>query len=209
MIKAAGLALALTGAAVAWTPARAAPVTEPHTHNGPFLRLGTGPAFMYERWSPDGGGPSAGVYGWGPSIEIAAGRTVVPGVVLAASLQLSGIFDRTESFRGASYTLGDTLHLVDTLTALVDYYPDPWCGLHFGGGVGIVAVTEQDTYIGGHQTGWGVTGAAHIGKEVFFSNRWSIGALARLQIYRYGSTDATASTSLGFVPTVMLAFTYD
>ena len=46
------------------------------------------------------------------------------------------------------------------------------------------------------------------GLYVFFSSRWSVGALAQLAGYRYATTEASVSSvSYGLLPTLALAFT--
>jgi hypothetical protein len=106
--------------------------------------------------------------------------------------------------------LPDTLHFVDTLSALVDYYPNPRRGMHVGGALGLAAVTEVDTHMGGSQTNWGFAAALQAGHERFISKRWSAGGLLRLAYYHYGTdTPPPPASSNGLLITLLVAFTFD
>ena len=179
-------------------------------HQGRFLRLATGVAYLRESWSPSGGTAGAVHTGWGPALEVTAGRFVRPRLVLAGSCQLAAIINRDETTLGVTYPLDDTLHFVDTLSALVDYYPNPLHGLHFGGSLGLAAISELDTHMGGTQTSFGFAAALHAGTEVFVSRRWSAGGMARLAFHRYGSdTPPPDATANGLLASLLLAFTFD
>ena len=52
--------------------------------------------------------------------------------------------------------------------------------------------------------------SVRVGYDVFFSRRWSVGALAQLAAYRYSSSEANVpSTSYCLLPTLALALTFD
>jgi hypothetical protein len=173
-----------------------------------FLRLSIGPAFDYESWSPDGGSPGASYTGWGPALDVAVGHQVRRGLVLAADLQLAMIVNRTESYRGASYPLTDTLHFVDTLGPIVDYTPwsRPW--LHVGGGAGLAAATEVDTHMGSTATHLGFALSVHAGYRRHLARAWAIGVMGRLTFYGIESdTPAPPASSVGFLPVLLLTFT--
>ena len=179
-------------------------------HQGRFLRVATGLAYLREGWSPSGGTADAVHTGWGPALEVAVGKFVRPRLVLAGSLQLTGIINRDETTLGATYPLDDTLHFVDTLSALVDFYPNPRRGLHFGGSLGLAAITELDTHMGGTQTSFGFAAALHAGTELFVSRRWSAGGMARLGFHRTGSdTPPPDATTTGLLASLLLAATFD
>ena len=179
-------------------------------HQGRFLRVATGLAYLRESWSASGGAGDAVHTGWGPVLDVAVGKFVRPRLVLAGSVQLTGIINRDETTLGVTYPLDDTLHFVDTLSALVDFYPNPLRGLHFGGSLGLAAITELDTHMGGTQTSWGPVVAAHVGWERFISKRWSAGGLLRLSLYHYATdTPPPEASSNGVLASVLIAFTYD
>jgi hypothetical protein len=179
-------------------------------HQGRFLRLATGVSTLHESWNPSGGAPDAVHTGWGPALEVALGKFVRPRLAVAGSLQLAAAINRDETTLGMSYSLTDTMHFVDTLSALVDFYPDPRRGLHLGGSLGLAAITEVDTYMGGAQTSWGLAGALHAGYERFVSKRWSMGGLARLAFHHYGTdTPPPAATANGVLFSLLCAATFD
>jgi hypothetical protein len=178
--------------------------SEPHL----FLRLAVGPAFNYESWSPEGGNSGASYTGWGPALEIAVGRQVRRGLVLAGELQLAMIVNRTESYLGGSYPLTDTLHFVDVLGPVVDYTPwsRPW--LHVGGGAGLAAATEVDAHMGSTATHFGFALSVHAGYRRHLARAWSIGVMGRLTLYGIESdTPAPPASSVGFLPVLLLTFT--
>jgi hypothetical protein len=177
---------------------------------GRFLRVAAGVSALHDSWHPSGGAADAVHTGWGPTLEIAAGKRVRPGLALGGSLQLTSIVNRDETTRGMTYPLEDTLHFVDALAALIDYYPNARRGLHAGGTVGLAAVTELDTHMGGTQTSLGFAASLHAGYEWFVSKRWSAGGMARLAFHHYGTdTPPPDATSNGLLASVLLAFTYD
>jgi hypothetical protein len=180
-------------------------------HQGRVVRLATGFAYLHESWHPAGGNTADAVHtGWGPTLEATVGKHLRPGLVLGGSLQLTGIVNRDETTLGMTYPLDDTLHFVDTVAALVDYYPNPRRGLHAGGTLGIAAITEVDTHMGGTQTSLGPAASLHAGYERFISKRWSAGGMARLAFHHYGSDrPPPAATSNGLLASLLLAFTFD
>jgi hypothetical protein len=179
-------------------------------HDGRFLRLATGVSYLHESWHSSGGTADAVHTGWGPALEVAVGKHFRPGLVLGGSLQLTGIINRDETTRGMTFPLDDTVHFVDTLAALVDYYPNPRRGLHAGGTLGIAAITELDTHMGGTQTSIAPAASLHAGYERFVSRRWSAGGIARLAFHHYGTdSPTTAATSNGLLASLLLAFTFD
>lgn len=205
-----GVPALVVGAAVMLGAAAARADDGGRIHQGRFLRLAAGAAYLRESWSPSSGTANAVHTGWGPALEVAAGTFVRPRLALAGSVQLAGIVNRDETTLGVTYSLDDTLHFVDTFSALADYYPNPRRGLHFGGSLGLAAITELDTHMGGTQTTFGFAAALHAGYEAFVSRRWSAGGMARLGFHRYGSdTPPPDATSNGLLASVLLAFTFD
>jgi hypothetical protein len=199
----------LTAALLVLAAARVARADdETHAHEGRFLRLSAGLAYLHESWSPSGGYPGAVHTGWGPALGVSFGKFVRPGLAVAGDCQLATAINRDETTNGVTYALPDTLHFVDTLSALVDYYPNPRRGLHVGGGLGVAAITEVDTHTGEAQTSLGFAAAVQAGHERFVSKRWSVGGLVRLAYHHYG-TDAPPATSNGLLVSVLLAFTLD
>jgi len=203
----AGVAVAL---ALALSAAPAARADGERIHQGRLIRVAAGPAYLHESWHPSGGTGDAVHTGWGPALDVTVGKFVRPRLVLAGSLRLAGIINRDETTLGMTYALDDTVHFVDTLAALIDFYPDPRRGLHAGGSLGVAAITELDTHMGGTQTSWGPDVALHVGWERFISRRWSAGGLFRLAYFHHATdTPPPDTSSNGLLATLLLAFTYD
>lgn len=172
-----------------------------------FLRVGTGPAFDYESWSPSGGSPGASYTGWAPALDVAVGRRLRPRLVIAGDLQLAAVINRTESYLGGSYTLSDTLHLLDSLSAIADYTLWRYPRVHLGGGIGLLVATTVDTHMGSAGTDLGFALSVHAGWERPLRRGWSIGVMGRLTLYGFGSeTPPPASSSIGLLPVVLLTF---
>lgn len=179
-------------------------------HQGRLLRVATGLVYLHESWYPSSNEPSAVLTGWGPALEVTLGKFLRPRLALAGSLQLAAAINRDETTLGRSYDLTDTLHFVDTLSALADFYPNPRRGFHVGGSLGIATITEVDTYMGGSQTSWGFAGALHGGYERFVSRRWSLGGLARLAFHTYDTdTPPPHATTTGVLFSLLFAATFD
>jgi hypothetical protein len=173
-----------------------------------FLRLATGPAFNYESWSPDGASAGAGYTGWAPVLDVTVGRRVRPRLVIAGDLQLAAVVNRTESYLGGSYPLADTLHFLDSLSAIADYTPWRHPRFHGGGGIGLLVVTDVDTHMGSAPTTLGFALSVHAGYQRRVSRTLSIGGMVRLTFYRFGSdTPPPSASSVGFLPVVLVTVT--
>lgn len=172
-----------------------------------FVRVAVGAAFDRESWTPSGGTQGARYTGWAPVLELAVGRRLRPRLVIAGDLQLASVVDRTETYRGGSYGLADTLHLLDTLSVIADYGLWRYPRVHVGGGPGLLVVTEIDTQFGGTATNLGgaLTGYAEYRRHL--GRRWDMGVIAKLTAYAFGSSSpAPSSFSIGILPAVVLTF---
>lgn len=85
----------------------------------------------------------------------------------------------------------------------VDYYPDPRRGLHLQAGVlfaaGYLDGGERDAHVG---VGYGGTVGA--GYEVFISDEWSVGAIARVTAYQLYNVDDSVRLA---TPALLIAVT--
>ena len=199
-------ALAIAAAALSGPQARA----EGEATNEPrlYLRLAVGPAFNYESWSPSGGSPGASYTGWAPALDVAVGRRVRPRLVIAGDLQLATVVNRTESYLGGSYPLTDTLHFLDSLSAIADYTLWRHPRLHGGGGLGLLVTNDVDTHMGSAATNLGFALSVHAGYRRRLARAWSIGVMGRLTFYGFGSqTPPPSASSIGFLPVLLLTFT--
>jgi hypothetical protein len=173
-----------------------------------FLRLAAGAAFNDESWSPSGGSPGASYTGWAPAVDVAVGRRVRPRLVLAGELQLAAVVNRTESYLGGSYPLTDTLHFLDSLSAIADYTLWRHPRFHGGGGLGLLVTTDVDTHMGSTATNLGFALSVHAGYRRPLARAWSVGVMGRLTFYGFGSqTPPPSASSLGVLPVLLLTFT--
>jgi hypothetical protein len=179
-------------------------------HDGFFLQLSLGPAYLDESRSYTAGGPGETVGGWGTSLEASVGKSVRPGLIVRGRCQIAALVEPNVSFQGVPTAPDGSARFLDVIGAFVDYYPNPRRGFHVGGSVGLLLSTDLDAEYGGHTTSWGPAISAQVGYEVFFSSRWSVGALAQLSAYRYSTTESgVSSTSDGLLSTLALAFTFN
>ena len=177
--------------------------------SGVFLRLSLGAAYLHESWNPSGGSPGAVFSGAGPSLELSIGKRVRPRLVVGGLWQFVAVSDPAESYRGTTYAAPGTDRFLNVVSAFADYYPSPRRGLHVGGSAGVLAASNFDRSCC-LTTHWGAALSVRIGYDVFFSRRWSVGALAELEAYRYSSSEANiSSASNGLLPTLALAVTFD
>ena len=188
----------------------AAAGTGKRPHDGFFARLSLGAAYLHESWNPSGGGSGAVFTGAGTSLEASVGKSLRPGLIVGGLWRLVALSDPNESYRGTTYITGGTDRFLNVVAAFVDYYPIARRGLHLGGSAGLLMASNLDRAYGTLTTGWGAALSVHAGYEVYFSRRWSIGAVAGLTGYRDWLEEANvSSTSNGLLPTVAVAFTFD
>ena len=176
-----------------------------------FLRLALGTVYLHESWSPKSGGSGAVYGGWGTALDTSIGRTLRPGFTVGARWQFAAVVDANETYRGATYVSTQTVRFLDTIAIFVNDFPNPGRGFHLGGSVGVLAASNLDYgAYGSFSTGWGAAVSGHVGYETFFSNRWSVGVLAGLAVYRYWHSEAAVSSiSDGLLPTLALSFTFE
>lgn len=150
----------------------------------PALRLSLGAAYLHESWTPSGGSPGAVFSGAGTSLELSIGKRVRPRLVVGALWQLVAVSDPTESYLGTTYAASGTDRFLDAVAAFADFYPNPQRGLRVGGSAGVLAATNVDRECC-VSTYWGGVVSVRVGWEVFVARRWSVGAVAQVEGYRY------------------------
>jgi hypothetical protein len=154
----------------------------PRTHDGVYLRVAVGPGFTLGHLdiAAGAGGDSTGV---NVSTQLAVGWTVRRGLVLG--LGTFPMVTPSPSYDGVD---AGGQH-VSATGPFIDYYLDPHGGLHAQAGVlftaGYLDGGERGSQVG---VGWGAT--AGVGYDVFVSDQWSVGGIARLTAYRlFGVAD--------------------
>ena len=193
-------ALALSSLAHAEPPpANAAAVSADYStpqpsrvHQGFYLRLGSGPSVV----SLNGHGPlgSASLAGGGQSGFLTIGGALVPGLVLAGTLQgtaLSADFkggpfvDATVTSNGVTHGASHKADAgIGMIGVLLDWYPRPRGGWHAGvaTGIGALGLTNlaDDSSLGGVNLGGSVFG----GYDWALGRDWALG----LQLTASGAT---------------------
>ena len=146
--------------------------------------------------------------GAGPSLELSIGKRVRPRLVVGGLWQFVAVSD-PPVVPGMTYVAPGTDRFLNVVAAFADYYPSPRRGLHVGGSAGVLAASniDGDCCV---RTHWGAALSVRVGYDVFFSRRWSVGALAQLEAYRYSSSEANVSSASNcLLPTLALALTFD
>ncbi|MFO0566656.1 MAG: outer membrane beta-barrel protein [Polyangiaceae bacterium] len=180
--------------AAAWQPA-AAPkpaMGGAYTHDGFYLRLGIGvgsASFTVKEPSTD-----VDVTGIGPSLEIALGGTVAPGLVLGGGIYGTSLASPEYKAQGVTSTGGAAT--VSMIGPFLDYYFNPTGGFHLQAAAGYTALNalkaDSDPYPSEDSSGGGFGLVAGAGYEAFVGEEWSVGGLARIQ-YMSGSVEGADS----------------
>jgi hypothetical protein len=194
-------------------PALPAP-SRGRVREGFFARFAGGPAFTSLEYSTSG----SRIRGFGGALNLALGRAMQPGVILAVSMQMASYRDPTLTAYLASENGRDLSLTTFGVAFLFDYYPDPRAGFHFGGELGVGGTVLRDTEaddLSKHDptgTSWG----AHLGYEVWISDQWSVGGLFKLNYLSLwrdrfatpGGIDPEYGLS-GFQPLLLASFTHN
>jgi hypothetical protein len=140
-----------------------APPPEPgaYLHDGLYVRYSIGPSYV----EATGDGPSGTVTAGGAGVSeiLAIGGTPGRGLVLAGAA-IANL---------AAPTVAGTQRLVTVVTygLLVDWFPDPRAGWHFGGAAGLGFLGYGDA------RGYSVGGSLFAGYDFWVAAQWAIGAL--------------------------------
>jgi len=200
-----------------------------HVHDGLYLRFSAGlgyaslagstQPFGYavqgEELSEPAFDGAAG--GFAYSTQLALGGAVARGAMLA--LGVSSVTLPQATATEPVVGLGDYTYAISQsvqVGPLIDVYPDPGAGFHFGGGVGVagIIVGQADPALGprarSHTTlGWGA--AAMVGYEWWVADDWSTGILLRLEYVRGSGDDPRGNAWVHHVwaPSVGFGLTYN
>ena len=153
-------------------------------HDGFYLRMSLGFGGQQTSVEPDEASddaPSFDADGRGFGLDFMIGGSPIDGLAIGGALLLSGSSDGVVEIAGASDVELDGYSFTH-LGVFVDAFPNPQGGFHFGGSIGIDAVTfdedsdtdEDDLTFSG--AGLHVFG----GYDAWISKEWSLGGLVRL-----------------------------
>jgi hypothetical protein len=169
-------------------PAAPAEEAEPRgarTHDGFYMRLGLG--YGYLAASEEAGGFESKFHGTGTAFQFSAGGTPIPGLVIAGTLFTHVVKPKVE-VNGQDVEADKSIFVLG-LGPLVDFYPDPKGGLHFGA-LGTYSSLNAINYT---STGFGV--GVHAGYDFFFSNSWSVGPVLQFLYSKTSKDQINDSTS--------------
>ncbi|HEX4339348.1 MAG TPA: hypothetical protein VH062_25755 [Polyangiaceae bacterium] len=151
-------------------------------HDGFYLRLSGGYSFLHVSTSLRDNDSTSSLNGSGTAFDIMIGGTPAPGLVIGGGLLLQQAFDPGTSVRlrngnvrgldaGANGTVG-----LGMIGPMIDAFPVPTGGFHFGGLLGLAEVgleDNQDNLSGG----FGLS--IWTGYMWWVSSQWSLGIEAR------------------------------
>lgn len=117
------------------------------------------------------------------------------------------MFSPTESFAGTDYHLVQVVKLSNLAGVYVEDPRLPRVPLRAGIALGLLGSSFYDRAQGEIDTTFALAASPYLGYDRRLSRRWSVGALARLTLYRslFGDTPASATTT-GVLPSLMVAF---
>ena len=123
--------------------------------------------------------------GGAASLEISLGGALKPGIILAGSYSVLTVGNAKLTNDTRVYRPEHDMALT-LIAAMLDVYPNPKEGFHFGGGLGFAssrARADEDKQAGSSgQNGFGI--APHVGYEWWVSNYWGLGVLGRVVFAR-------------------------
>ena len=209
------------------------PVKRVRNHDGFYLRmgLGLGPLFGTMQYDVNATSTIFDSLGLSEQIELAAGGTVSPGVVIGGgffgALSVSPMYSWTANGQDRRVSGGTVT--TEVIGPFIDVYPKSTRGFHLQAALGPagMAVSKGDAhrvcfpspagcssinvpvadYSG---MGFGLVGG--VGYEAFVDDHWSLGAIARV-LYTTASL-STGDSSLGsvhqstFIPGLLFGATY-
>jgi hypothetical protein len=151
--------------------------------------------------------------------DLAIGGAVTPGFVLAGSFSVNTVGDAT--LKSDTRTNAATRQAVSTahnpeltmLALLLDDYPNPKSGFHFGGALGFASLRvrgDDDPEARAASAGVGV--APHVGYEWWVGNYWGLGVLGK---FTFAHTEGDYASGSGSVKdnvtaaTILFSATYN
>lgn len=166
-----------------------------HYHDGFYLRMSAGLGAFDTRSTADGISASATVMGAGPALDVLAGGTPLPGLVVGGGLLTQMAASPSVAYSGArvdGLANGASKEVTTWMAGpMIDVFPDPSGGLHLGGLLGLADLGLQDA-AGNHARGVGMSVWAGYG--FWAATQWSLGGLVRLSAIGTGRSIGTGAT---------------
>jgi hypothetical protein len=132
--------------------------------------------------SVEGLGAEQGVHGATAGLDVLIGGTPGPGLVIGGGVFLSGYIDPASTSKGPAFTNlakgGENGSGLIMIGPIIDVFPNPYGGLHFGGTVAVAASSlkgfDDKNSIGPGLGFW-------VGYMGWMSSEWSAGGLLKFQ----------------------------
>jgi hypothetical protein len=179
------------------------------THDGFYLRMALGYASLSATVEDKESSTKLDLTGGGLAVELAVGGTVAPGLVLGVGSYGAAIFSPEYEYGGSTFD-GETLTL-SSIGPFIDYYFDPKGGGHIQAAVAFATFSQPEGEdINSDLDGTGYSLMLGGGYDWWVGDQWSIGLLARVQYYNLTveDEDGYEADVTGFVPAILLSFTY-
>lgn len=161
---------------------------DPHSHDGFYLGITGGLGYYHVSGSNDASISGATI----PNIGLMLGTTVTKNLVIGGGAFMDYSSGAEVSQGGQSVDFPGA-QMVIALGAFADYYMDPSKGgLHFQGFLGWGGLEETEGTGGSDPTG--LTVAAGAGYDLFISDEWSVGGMARIAYGAYSLSGQDATT---------------
>ena len=148
-------------------------------HDGFYLRLSGGLGYGATTSKTDSSGSEHSVQGLTSGLDVLIGGTPGPGLVIGGGLFLSGYLAADSSSEGpalAGLTKGGEKSGLAMIGPIIDIFPNPYGGLHFGGTVALAGSTLKSHDDKG-SVGAGL--ALWLGYMGWVSSEWSAGGLLK------------------------------
>jgi hypothetical protein len=181
-------------------------------HDGFYLRMSGGYGFLHTSTSLKDNGSTSSLNGSGTAFDILIGGTPAPGLVIGGGLLLQQAFDpgttvrqRNGTVRGLDAGSNGAVGF-GMIGPMIDAFPVPTGGFHFGGLLGLAEVgleDNQDNLSGGLGlslwTGymWWVSSQWSLGLEARYSAAWTRRKVG-LQDEQFDATDASQGLAIMF-----------
>jgi hypothetical protein len=175
----------------------------PETHDGFYLQLNAGLGYLSS--TAEVGGFDVNLSGVTLPSSFLMGGTIGP-VVIGGGFFGDYAFSPSASVNGQDSPLyGDVSMTLIGIGVFADIYPDIHKGLHFQPFIGWGGLETSRNGDSGGSDPTGLVLAVAGGYDVFVSDNWSIGGMARLAYAPLSLDDVTYST---IAPSLLATFTY-
>jgi hypothetical protein len=179
-------------------------------HDGFYLRLSTGYAYLNVSTSLSNGAGTSGLSGSGGAFDVLVGGTPAPGLVVGGGLLSEQIFDPGTTIHtsvGGVVTRGSGSLGFGMLGPFVDAFPMPAGGFHFGGMLGLAANSlrsNKDNWSGGLGLSlwmgylWWVSSQWSLGIEGRYTGAWTTRKVGDPTGDQFDATDSSQGFALLF-----------